>query len=143
MSCSLSLVSTCIHPILSLKFLSFFCVCSPLPPLVSFCFFVLLVSASYPHFYSESFLSSSLESQNNEIKKIEHWLATMEEVFFKVLLKSSSFHHLALSLLYFLQLIGNQHLDCQCLLEEQQPISKTFEEVMHQGCPQWFTSDSC
>lgn len=68
-SCSLSLVSTCIHPILSLKFLSFFCVCSPLPPLVSFCFFVLLVSASYPHFYSESFLSSSLESQHNEIKK--------------------------------------------------------------------------
>lgn len=35
-----------------------FCVCSPLLPLVSFCFFVLLLSASYPHFDSQSFLSS-------------------------------------------------------------------------------------
>lgn len=121
-----------------------FCVCSPRPPLVSFCFFVLLVSASYPHFYDESFLSSSLESQHNEIKKkTEHWLATMEEGFFKVLLKPSSFHHLAPALLCFLQLIGNQHLDFQFLSEEQQPNSKTLKEVMHQGCPQWFTSDSC
>ena len=34
-----------------------FCVGSPLLPLVSFCFFVLLVSASYPHFDSQAFLS--------------------------------------------------------------------------------------
>lgn len=36
----------------------FFCVGSPLLPLVSFCFFVLLVSASHPRFDSQSFFSS-------------------------------------------------------------------------------------
>lgn len=35
-----------------------FHVCSPLTPLVSLCFFVLLVSASYPHFDSQSFRST-------------------------------------------------------------------------------------
>lgn len=41
----LLLVSTCSHLILPLKFLVF-CICSPLLPQVSFCFSVLLVSAS-------------------------------------------------------------------------------------------------
>lgn len=44
------------NPVFEIPLLS--CVGSPLLPLVSFCFRVLLVSASYPHFDSQSFLSS-------------------------------------------------------------------------------------